>query len=404
MMGKNNTEQLKILEKYLGQGGAVFRKYCGMSFGAYCNACVSFIFKEGDNKNLYCNGRKETYCPHSISWCYKNLASVPPYLALPSDVIYFDWNLNGEPNHVGFVRERKSCDEIYTIEGNTDAVNSKGQIVAHGVVAKRTRTTKYVQAIFRPHFKASYKIGTLEVDGLFGYSSIAMLQKVLNIDVDGILGQGTVKALQRKCGVSADGLWGKSTSKAVQKMIGVKADGLFGPASVKALQRWINKQASPSLPDKIMDACIAQSVWMQNAAYKWESKPTIAKSKYKGTCVTYVACVLQRLGYLKPGEFVWQSGRGYGDGKVYGTNNRMTVTYWHNVPLKSLKGKLRKGDIVLLDDNKSGEKGGGGHIFIVTGAWSGNNPMIWDNETAHKGRKSRAYNGNRKVLATVRLK
>lgn len=403
-MGKNNTEQLKILEKYLGQGGAVFRKYCGMSFGAYCNACVSFIFKEGDNKNLYCNGRKETYCPHSISWCYKNLASIPPYLALPSDVIYFDWNLNGEPNHVGFVRERKSCDEIYTIEGNTDAVNSKGQIVAHGVVAKRTRTTKYVQAIFRPHFKASYKIGTLEVDGLFGYSSIAMLQKVLNIDVDGILGQGTVKALQKKAGVSADGLWGKSTSKAVQKMIGVKADGLFGPASVKALQRWINKQASPSLPDKIMDACIAQSVWMKDAAYKWESKPTIAKSKYKGTCVTYVACVLQRLGYLKPGEFVWQNGKGYGNGRVYGNNSRMTVTYWNNKPLKSLKGVLRKGDIVLLDDNKSGEKGGGGHIFIVTGAWSGSNPMIWDNETAHKGRKSRAYNGNRKVLATVRLK
>ena len=245
-MGKSNTEQLAILEEYLGKGGAVFRKYCGMKSGPYCNACVSYIFHEGDNDNLYCNGTKQTYCPTSINWCYKNLASIPPYLALPSDVIYFDWELNGTPNHVGFVRERKSCDEIYTIEGNTSKLNSKGQVVATGVVAYRTRNTKYVQAIFRPHFPASYKLGTLEVDGLMGYNTIAMLQHVLGCGVDGILGQGTVKALQRKAGASADGLWGKGTSKAVQKMVGTTADGLFGKNSVKALQTWINKQYKPT--------------------------------------------------------------------------------------------------------------------------------------------------------------
>ena len=139
------------------------------------------------------------------------------------------------PNHIGFVRERRNCDSIYTIEGNTSG----------GIVANKVRNTKYVCGIFRPHFKASYKIGKLEVDGLFGYNSIAMLQAALGVEIDGILGQGTVKALQRKCGVSADGLWGKGTSKAVQKMVGVKADGLFGPDSVKALQRWINGKVYP---------------------------------------------------------------------------------------------------------------------------------------------------------------
>ena len=230
-----------------------------------------------------------------------------------------------------------------------------------------------------------------------------MLQKALKVEVDGILGQGTVKALQRKCGVSADGLWGKATSKAVQKMVGVKADGLFGPNSVKALQRWINKQNTPSLIDKEMDACKTQSVWMKNAAYKWESNPTIEKSKKKGTCVTYVACVLQRLGILKSGEYIWQNGKGYGTGKVYGTNNKMTVTYMGNKTISSLKSKLKTGDIILLDDNKSGEKGSGGHIFILAG-WNGTTPIIWDNETAKKGRKARTYNGSRKVLAVVRLK
>ena len=241
---KSNTEQLAIAKKYLGNGGSKFRKFCGLPAGAaWCDAFVTTIFAEAGNSSLFCSGTKQTYCPTTIKWCRNNLAEVPPYLALPSDIIFFDWEPNSIPNHIGFVRERKDCEAIYTIEGNTSG----------GIVANRTRNTKYVCGIYRPHFKASYKIGTLTVDGYFGYSSIAMLQKALGQPVDGILGQGTVKALQRKCGASADGLWGRATSKAVQKWLGVSVDGYFGPNSVKALQKWINKvnggeSATPSTP------------------------------------------------------------------------------------------------------------------------------------------------------------
>lgn len=235
-MGKSNIEQLAIAKKYLGQGGSHFRKYCGLPAGsAWCDAYVTTIFHEAGNASLFCNGTKQTYCPTTIKWCYNNLASIPPYLALPSDIIFFDWELNGVPNHIGFVRERKSCEEIYTIEGNT----------GNSICANRTRNTKYVQAIFRPHFKASYKIGTLEVDGLMGYCTIAMLQRALNVEVDGILGKGTVRALQKRAGTTQDGHWGNGTSRAVQKMLGVKADGLFGPDSVKALQKWCNNKVFP---------------------------------------------------------------------------------------------------------------------------------------------------------------
>ena len=160
---------------------------------------------------------------------------------------------------------------------------------------------------------------------------------------------------------------------------------------------------TPTIIDKELSACKTQSDWMKSATYKWESNPTIAKSKKKGTCVTYVACVLQRIGILKSGEYIWHNGKGYGNGKVYGTNSKMTVTYMGNKTILSLKSKLKKGDIILLDDNKSGKKGSGGHIFILAG-WSGSTPLVWDNETAKKGQKARAYSGSRKVLARVRLK
>lgn len=237
-MGKSNTEQLKIAVKYLGQGGAKFRKFCGLPSGAaWCDAYVSYIFNEAGNASLFCGGKKQTYCPNTIKILQKELAQVPLYLAMPSDVILFDWDKNGVPNHIGFVRSKVSTSSINTIEGNTS-----------NKVMEKTRPAKYVCGIYRPHFKPPKTISKhkLKIDGDFGFNSIYMLQVALGITTDGVLGLNTVKALQKKAGCTADGQWGKGTSKAVQKMIGAKVDGDFGPASVKALQTWINKKAFPS--------------------------------------------------------------------------------------------------------------------------------------------------------------
>ena len=237
-----NNELLKIAQKHLGQGGARFRKFAGLPSGAaWCNAFVDYVANEGGVSSLYFNGKKETYCPHSIKWCKANLAELPLYLAMPMDIIYFDWDRNGNPNHIGFVRGHKNTDSIYTIEGNTSG----------GIVAQKTRNGKYVQGIYRPHFTVKgLKKEKLAVDGDFGFKSIYNLQCALGCGTDGVLGKVTVKALQKKAGASADGAWGRNTSKAVQKMTGAKVDGEFGKNSVIALQKWINKVNYPSATKK----------------------------------------------------------------------------------------------------------------------------------------------------------
>lgn len=269
-----NMEMLAFAKKFLGQGGATFRKYCGLPAGAaYCNAYVTYVFQKSGNGSLFYDGKKVTYCPTSMSWCSKNLACVPLYLALPMDIIYFDWEPNNVPNHIGFARERKNCDEIYTIEGNTSG----------GIVDQKTRTAKYVCGIYRPHFKGKFDANKpLVVDGQMGYSTIAVMQRWLKVEVDGILGLTTLKALQKKVGVTADGVWGKGTSKAIQKLVGTKADGYFGENSVKALQTYLNKavfapQPTPkptpvtSTQDKIVAWCkkiAADNTWHY---VKWSS-------------------------------------------------------------------------------------------------------------------------------------
>ena len=243
---KNNIDTYIFAKQFIDKGGALFRSYCGLGRrDPYCNAYVTYVMHHTSNRSLYCDGKKQTYCPTSIKWCYENLADIPVYLALPMDILYFDWELNGIPNHIGFAKERVSDQVLKTLEGNTSKVDPKtGKVVATGVVATRSRNAKYVQAVFRPHYPTTFDISKpLEIDGYFGYNSIAMLQKVLGLTPTAILDKATVKALQKLVGVKRDGSWGKKTSKAVQKMVKTDIDGEFGPKSVKALQKWINKAA-----------------------------------------------------------------------------------------------------------------------------------------------------------------
>ena len=235
---KSNREVLKIAQSHLGQNGSRFRKFAGLPAGAaWCNAFVDYVANEGGVAKLYFNGKRETYCPHSIQWCKKNLAEVPLYLALPMDIIYFDWDRNGNPNHIGLVRGKKGPSAIYTIEGNTDG----------GKVANKTRAGKYVQGVFRTHYvPTGCKKKKLSCNGTFGYHSIYNLQIALGMKPNGVLTKETVKMLQKKVGASQDGAWGPATSKRIQKLIGANADGVFGKTSVIALQKWINKVNYPA--------------------------------------------------------------------------------------------------------------------------------------------------------------
>lgn len=171
-----------------------------------------------------------------------------------------------------------------------------------------------------------------------------------------------------------------------------------------------------TIGDKVINACKTQIATMKKTKYKWRKNPTTENTKEEATCASFVSAVFQRVGALKSGECIWHDGKGYGTGKVYiwGKNGKrpisakdpMKLTYMGNKTISSLKSKLKVGDAVMLDDNKSGEKGSGGHEFILAG-WDGDDPLVWDmepNRKCVKTQKPRLYSGSRKVLARVRVK
>ena len=240
---KTNKELLKVAIAQLGNGGSKYQKYTGLtSKQPWCDAWTFWLFDaNGCGSLLKWTGNERTSAPYSIKWCEKNLAQIPPYLAMACDIVYYDWEPNGRPNHVGIVENHWGVNSIHAIEGNTS--NGKKS----SVVARKDRKG-YIQAVFRPHFEPATmpKKEKLAVDGDCGYKTIYMLQVALGCGADAVLGKNTVKALQKKAGASQDGAWGKGTTKAVQKMIGTSVDGQWGKGSTKALQRWINKKVFPS--------------------------------------------------------------------------------------------------------------------------------------------------------------
>ena len=389
---KTNKEVLSIALRHVGEGGARFRRFCGLpSNAAWCNAFVDYVANEGGVKSLYFNGKKETYCPHSIKWCQSNLAQIPPFLAMPMDIIYFDWEKNGIPNHIGFVRQRNTTSSIYTLEGNTDG----------GKVAKKNRNTKYVQAIFRPHYKTAVKLAPLAIDGQFDYNDIANLQRALKKlgtytgPVEGVLGKNTVKGLQKVAKTTADGAWGANTSKAVQKLIGVKQDGQFGVESVKALQRWINKQngaeikpvekPTPAVPKKTK----AEKLTETAKELAWSVGTPTKKFAYKtGAPTAKMKTALKRRGYDSKVEW---SDCGYNINAVIyaalGITTKVLGSTKTSFPKvsgfevvysgkKIIKGVLKSGDIIRYK-----KKSGSQHVVMYIG----------ENNLAEGGRKIRFF-------------
>ena len=179
----------------------------------------------------------------------------------------------------------------------------------------------------------------------------------------------------------------------------VDSNGVYksAPGMGNAMHTETHKPEVSAIVQKELDACPVQADWMKDSIYKWEKDPTVPKSKYKGTCVTYVACVLQRIGILASGKYIWHTDKG----KVAGDNSKMTVIY-PNKKLSQIKNQLKAGDIIM--DGDKYDTGGGSHIFIFTGKWSGNKPIIWDNHSGQQGKNAYAYSRNRYIIAIVRLK
>ena len=122
--GVNSSNEFVSLA--LAQVGNTGEEYWGWyGFDSEVDWCAIFVSWLADKV-----GYLDTYTlprfsvvSDGIEWFKsQNLWEENTYTPNPGDIIFFDWEADGKPNHVGIV-ERVDNDIVYTIEGNsTDGI------------------------------------------------------------------------------------------------------------------------------------------------------------------------------------------------------------------------------------------------------------------------------------------
>lgn len=169
------------------------------------------------------------------------------------------------------------------------------------------------------------------------------------------------------------------------------------------LPKKTTKKTTADPLQKWYDAMKTQFNWSKNQTYVWVENPTVANSRTKGTCITFPAVSLQRIGLLpKGGYFYFHPTKKKISGKSASYVKNHTDIFKLSYPNKTCKqlwdaGKIKKGDIVGFGNPSY-------HTMVFMGMNSKGKPLF--NTMGHKRALNTTYPAyaSRKVNMLVHIK
>jgi len=219
--------QLGYKERPSGSNRTKYGKAYGMNGTPWCAIFVWWCFRKAGAPELYFGGKKTAFVPTLADYYIEHKRIVKKTHGKLGDIVFFDFDHNGNSDHVGFIWKYLGNGWYKTLEGNTGIGNNANG----GKVMFRKRHISQISRIARPKYKKvkakpktikkktkSKKYPTLRKGSKGKY--VKLLQKKLKIKADGIFGTATEKAVkkfQKKHGLTADGVVGKQTWKVLLK-------------------------------------------------------------------------------------------------------------------------------------------------------------------------------------------
>lgn len=133
----------------------IFGKWFGANHTAWCAEFVSYCINHAGYGKLIAGAQTakgSASCGAFITFFKKKKAWHNVKDAVMGDLVFFDWNHDGEQDHVGIVVKNDPAKKVvHTIEGNTsDASHSNG-----GVVMARVRNYSVIMGVGRPAYPAA---------------------------------------------------------------------------------------------------------------------------------------------------------------------------------------------------------------------------------------------------------
>lgn len=129
-----------------------YGKWYGLNGQPWCAIFVSWCYAQaGLAKSVAAqNAKGFASCDAGLKWFVKKNKIVPVGQAKPGDIVFFQFDKDAEPDHVGIVlKNNRVTKNLVCIEGNTSSGNAGSQSNGDGVY-KRSRSYSLVMAVVRP--------------------------------------------------------------------------------------------------------------------------------------------------------------------------------------------------------------------------------------------------------------
>lgn len=132
----------------------IFGKWFGLNNQPWCAMFVSYCFNASGYANLV-KGAQTTKgfasCDYGMKWFTKNRQMIAVGKAQAGDIVFFQFDADPQPDHVGIVIANDGKGTLTTVEGNTAADNAGSQSNGDGVYIKK-RKYSLVAGVARPKY------------------------------------------------------------------------------------------------------------------------------------------------------------------------------------------------------------------------------------------------------------
>ena len=136
-----------------GNNDTIFGRWFGLNFQPWCAMFVSKCFEEGGATALIAGAQTKkgfASCDAGLKYFSKKGLLVPVGQAEEGDIVFFQFDDDAQPDHVGIV-VKNDGKNLYCLEGNTSGDGKGSQSNGDGVFKKK-RPYSLVMAVVRPQW------------------------------------------------------------------------------------------------------------------------------------------------------------------------------------------------------------------------------------------------------------
>jgi hypothetical protein len=149
---KRAQSQIGVVESPSGSNLQRYGSWYGVNGVPWCAIFATWSFELGatdigEDSPSFVRGSRYAYVPYIVSDARgkaHDLKTVDPSSAQPGDLVCYDWQWNGEYDHVGIFEQWVGPSTFTAIEGNTSTSNNSNG----GQVMRRTRTLGQQATVF----------------------------------------------------------------------------------------------------------------------------------------------------------------------------------------------------------------------------------------------------------------